>query len=318
MKEELKEKRLQDIPTDKIETNEQNPRTIFDEERLDNLMESISARGILVPVTVFEKKGEQDTYILLDGERRLRASLRLNRATVPARVIPPLDTVENIETMFHIHMEREQWSSVEIMRAVENFIEETGTEDSKDLARRTGLPESEIRDIKLNLQQPEEYQKDIENGILPFDFFPQLHQRFIEPLRRGRPSVFERIGEDHITKQFVERRRSGYLENVTRDLRTARRIIGMAEKADDEAIQKEVDQTIERVVNETDYPIDEAYEDVAGHTLETENFIRLGTRFTKRLQTLVREELSESDRDALRTMLSDLRSELKRALKALA
>ena len=54
-----------------IKANPNQPRKIFDEEKLNDLSESIKEHGLLQPITVFEN--EDNTYTLIAGERRLRA-----------------------------------------------------------------------------------------------------------------------------------------------------------------------------------------------------------------------------------------------------
>ena len=70
----MKEK-LQLIPLDKIKPNPDNPRIIFRQEELDNLMVSVKKFGIQVPITVY---ADGSNFILIDGERRWRTSKKLN------------------------------------------------------------------------------------------------------------------------------------------------------------------------------------------------------------------------------------------------
>ena len=309
--------RFERIAPDDIERNEQNPRIDFDEMKLDELAESIREKGVLVPITVYEKAKPPAKYVLLDGERRWKAARRINLSRIPAWITRTPDAIENLETMFHIHMEREEWSRMEQTRALERLIEETGEHDATQLAKRTGIPESSITEMLRILAQPQEYQKLIEDGDLPFNFFTEVHQRVIEPLKKRRPSVFDRTGAEHITAKFVDRRKQGYLTNVTGELRLISTMTQMAEQATDRRRQERYDAIIEKVINDITYPIDEAYEDVSGHAIETERFMKRCRRLDTTLQELGLDELSQSEVEALRQVLRNLVTTISEALEVL-
>src|SRR5712664_890114 len=98
--------KLEQIPPDSIDRNEENPRIIFRPAEFEELLESIRVRGVQQPVSVFQKGGR---YVLIDGERRWRCSLKLNRSHIPALVQSKPSPLENLLLMFNIHWLREQW-----------------------------------------------------------------------------------------------------------------------------------------------------------------------------------------------------------------
>lgn len=67
-----------------LEPNPLNPRRIFDKYKLDVLEESIRANGVLVPLTVY--RNEDGKLYILDGERRWRCALRIERGEVSVRL----------------------------------------------------------------------------------------------------------------------------------------------------------------------------------------------------------------------------------------
>lgn len=308
--------RFDNISPDQIERNVENPRKDFDERKLAELAASIVSKGILVPVTVYEKgKGK---YILLDGERRWLAAKRINLANIPAWITSKPDVVENLETMFHIHMEREEWSSPEGVQALSKLMEASGVSDPAELEKMTGIRESTIVEWQRILKQPEEYQGLIYDGSLPFNFFTELHERVIEPLKRERPSVFKRVGyERKITHAFIERRKAGYLENMTGLLRQVNTIIHKARDSAPDGKESPHDKTIEKLIIDTKYPIQDAYEDVTGAAVETEKFIKQCERLGQRLKVLIREGLSSQERKRLLRKLRDLAGVIKNAMSKL-
>ena len=94
------------VDPEHVKANPRNPRRYFNEQSLDELRSSIQKVGILVPLIVYEDPDQPGTFVLLDGERRLRCALDLALASVPVNTIPPPDDLDNILRMFNIHSVR--------------------------------------------------------------------------------------------------------------------------------------------------------------------------------------------------------------------
>ncbi len=78
------------IETEKIRRNPYQPREDFNEEELNELSESIRMKGVLQPITVMNAKDGQG-YILISGERRLRAAVLAGLKTIPAYIYNTTD-----------------------------------------------------------------------------------------------------------------------------------------------------------------------------------------------------------------------------------
>jgi len=94
--------KFESLPLDQIKPNEEQPRTDFDEEKLQELTQSIKMHGILQPVTVYRAGDGQ--YRLIAGERRWRAARLAGLTEVPALVrsieqhhLLELALIENIQ-----------------------------------------------------------------------------------------------------------------------------------------------------------------------------------------------------------------------------
>src|SRR5688572_32882263 len=74
-----------EIRLDRIEADPEQPRRTFDDERLTELAASIRLEGVLQPIVV-RYDGERDVYIVVHGERRLRACRLVGLAAIPAIV----------------------------------------------------------------------------------------------------------------------------------------------------------------------------------------------------------------------------------------
>src|SRR3954470_9516723 len=94
--------KFESLPLDQIKPNEEQPRTEFDEEKLQELMQSIKTHGVLQPLTVYRAAGGQ--YRLVAGERRWRAARLAGLTEIPALVrtieehhLLELALIENIQ-----------------------------------------------------------------------------------------------------------------------------------------------------------------------------------------------------------------------------
>jgi len=99
-------KSLVEIDPDLVDKNPVNPRLIFREAEMNQLLDSIREVGIQVPLSVFSSGAR---YVLLDGERRWRCAKKLNLQAVPVLVQPEPSPLENLLTMFNIHNVRSDW-----------------------------------------------------------------------------------------------------------------------------------------------------------------------------------------------------------------
>ena len=79
------------IDITKIKTNPYQPRVIFDPQALEELVESIKLHGVIQPITV--RKSTGNTFELISGERRIRASIEAGLDQIPAFIMD-IDTNE--------------------------------------------------------------------------------------------------------------------------------------------------------------------------------------------------------------------------------
>src|SRR5881397_4084932 len=131
---------LREIPVDAIDRNPENPRLVFRQKELEELLESIRTYGVQVPISVYREGGR---YILIDGERRWKCCLKLNKKTIPALVTKKPDALDNLLLMFNIHALREQWDlltiAMKLPRVIELLKSKRGKEpNERELAQHTG------------------------------------------------------------------------------------------------------------------------------------------------------------------------------------
>ena len=93
------------IRTDQILPFENHPFKVVDDDKMDELVESIKLNGVLTPVIV--RPDDQGTYEMISGHRRLHAAKRAGLETIPALVHPMTDDEATI-AMVDSNMQREE------------------------------------------------------------------------------------------------------------------------------------------------------------------------------------------------------------------
>lgn len=154
------QQQLSRLTPDSISPNPDNPRLIFREEEMQQLLDSISKVGIKVPLSVYRDDGK---YVLVDGERRWRCARKLNLKEVPAIVQPKPGPLENILTMFNIHNVRVDWDLMPMalkLGQVRDMLAEEGQPSSpRDLAGLSGVSLPTVRRALELLELPKRYQR---------------------------------------------------------------------------------------------------------------------------------------------------------------
>ncbi len=148
------------IPIAQIEANPFQPRTHFDQEKLDELAASIRQLGIIQPITV--RKLGYDKYQLISGERRFRASQLAGLDEVPAFI-----RIANDQAMLEMalveNIQRHELDAIEVALSYQRLIEECNL-TQEALSERVGKQRSTIANYLRLLKLPPEIQKGIANG----------------------------------------------------------------------------------------------------------------------------------------------------------
>lgn len=148
---------INEIELSKIKVNPDQPRQLFDEEALEELAASIKQIGVIQPITLREI--DKDSYQIIAGERRYRASLKAGLITVPAYVRTASD--ENVMEMALVeNIQREDLNSIEIALAYQNLIESYKL-TQEQLSERVGKKRTTIANYLRLLKLPAEIQMSI-------------------------------------------------------------------------------------------------------------------------------------------------------------
>ena len=143
-----------EIDVELIRPNPDQPRKQFEQAELEELCESIREFGIIQPLIV---KKDREEYILIAGERRLRAAVNLGLKTVPA-LVREATVKESALIALIENVQRENLSYIEEAQAYKRLITEHGLTQT-EIARKVGKRQSTISNKLRLLALPEDIQR---------------------------------------------------------------------------------------------------------------------------------------------------------------
>jgi len=152
---------IRQIPVSQIDPNPHQARRHFHPERLREMAESIRAHGVVQPVVV-RKAGER--FLLIAGERRLRATVLAGSASIPAivREVPEKDVLEL--TLIE-NIQREDLNPIEIAEAFARLAREAAL-THEQIAARTGKDRATVTNFLRLLKLPAEVRERLDSGEL--------------------------------------------------------------------------------------------------------------------------------------------------------
>ena len=150
-----------EVAIDSVEPSSMQPRTRFDEARLEDLAKSIRANGVVQPLLVRRKGG---SYELIAGERRWRAAQLAGLTHVPV-VVRNVPDDKVLELALIENIQREDLNPIEEAQAYKKLIDSIGL-TQETLAERVGRDRSYITNYLRLLRLPEDIRRLIEEGKL--------------------------------------------------------------------------------------------------------------------------------------------------------
>ena len=307
---------LQEIAPDRIRPNPDNPRLIFRENEMQELMDSIREVGIKVPVSLYD---DGQRFVLIDGERRWKCAKRLNLRVIPAIVQPKPTKLENLLMMFNIHNVRVDWDPMPMalkLEEVRDLLERGGQPTNpKTLAAITGVPLASVRRALDLLDLPQKYQKLLLKEAekpraeqrIKADLFIEIYKS-LHAVERHAPEVLKEVSKHQYIESMVQKYVDGVIDNVV-----AFREVSKIARAELAGVDKqEAIPTLVNLVKTKNYSIKDAYRDTVQSAYERRDLLT-------RLQGLV-ERLAEIRAGAqlgkeMRDVLQRLRLEIDRLLE---
>lgn len=153
--------RYAELPIDSISPNPRQPRTVFDEEALTELVNSIASIGLLQPVVV---RPAGTGYELVAGERRLRASGLAGLTVIPA-IIRQTDDDALLRDALLENLHRANLNPLEEAAAYQQLLEDFGC-TQEELAARIGRSRPQVTNTLRLLKLPPEVQLRVAAGVI--------------------------------------------------------------------------------------------------------------------------------------------------------
>lgn len=180
---------IQEIAVDRIENNRFQPRSYYNEDKLDELASSIREKGFIQPIVV---RSSQNGYEVVAGERRLKAARKLGLARVPVIVRDVSDKEAMILALVE-NVQREELNAIEKAETYRRLVDDFSY-SQEDIAKSVGKDRVTISNLLRLLKLPKDIQKGLIEGkisegharaILAIDDDNSKMLLFLETLQKG-------------------------------------------------------------------------------------------------------------------------------------
>ena len=145
-----------------LNRNQSQPRTFFDENKIDELSQSIKKNGLIQPIAV--RPDKNDSYEIVAGERRWLAAQKAGLHSVPVIVLN-INNKESLELAIIENIQREDLNTIEEAKGYERLMKEFNYNHEK-LSEFMGKSRSHISNTLRLLSLPAEVIKLVEQGKL--------------------------------------------------------------------------------------------------------------------------------------------------------
>ena len=319
-------RRIASFKARRDQAEQQQPRQLFDLDPLLELKKNIGEHGVLVPITVYQAKG-QTKFSILDGERRYRCVVELEKEghggkggaelKLPANVVEPPTKIAGLLYMFSIHNFREGWELMPTALSLKVVMAELGEHDNKALSKLTGLSENQIGRCKKILTFPERFQElslaPNPKTRIPSNFW--IEALPVIDLALETITTIKELGRDRATDKLVDKYRDRKIKSVIH----FRRIMESYDLSEDEpAMRAKVIRKIEEFFINPKVETREAFDEFVVEKRRVQDALSACGGFMAQLQRFKLKYTSdEDDRQNLRLALREVRDYCKSLEQAL-
>lgn len=188
------------IPVEAIRPNRVQPRKNFDPERLSELAQTIKDHGLAQPIVV-SYDAITNSYELIAGERRLRATQLAGLKTIEALVRTPQNDKERLVVALIENIQRDNLNAIETALAYKKLMEEYAF-NQVQLAQKVGKSKAAVSNTLRLLELPDDMQKAVQ-----FERIVEGHGRALlmvaDPMERAK--LFKLIMENQLSVRDAER-----------------------------------------------------------------------------------------------------------------
>ncbi len=197
------------IPISIIKPNPYQPRKDFNQRALEELSESIKSYGVIQPISVRQIK--EDSYELIAGERRLRASELAELHEIPAIIVDYRDKESALIALME-NLQREDLNFIEEAEGYYNLIEDHGF-TQQEIAEKMGKNQSTIANKLRLLKLPDDIKKDLLKYNLTERHGRALLKLDDDDLKR---KILERVVKNELNVNKTEELVNGILDDLTK------------------------------------------------------------------------------------------------------
>ncbi len=156
------EHKIHKLALDAVKPKQDQPRQYFNQAELEKLAHSIKQQGILQPIIV--TGNEQNSYTIIAGERRWRASKLAGAESIPA-IIKNVNELEHLQLAVLENVQRADLSPLELASSIQKLHGEY-QQSYEDIASSLGKAYTTIVNLVRLLQLPEVMQESLSNGTI--------------------------------------------------------------------------------------------------------------------------------------------------------
>jgi len=226
---------VQRVSVDRIRPNRYQPRKNFNAESLDELASSIKERGLLQPITVWQDEND-DSYELIAGERRWRASRRAGLTEIDAIVRKNLNDEQKLGLSLIENIQREDLNAADTALAYRQLMKQFGASQT-EIAQRVGKSKAAVSNTLRLLDLEESILDSLRDGQIS-----EGHARALIsiPDKTKRQEAYGKIITDKLSVRDVEAYAQGFHARRPASARRAR-----AQKSPEVAqIESALEQTL--------------------------------------------------------------------------
>ncbi len=157
-------KGLRSLPIEKLRPGRFQPRRVFDQGAIDDLVESVKEKGILQPILVRPWPDAPDTFEIIAGERRWRAAQAAALHEVPA-IVRTLSDREALEVALIENLQRQDLSPLEEAEGYRRLMDDF-SHTQEELAKTVGKSRSHVANTMRLLALPAPVKELLDDGSL--------------------------------------------------------------------------------------------------------------------------------------------------------
>jgi len=155
---------VQEVDLDLLEPNPDQPRSVLDDSKLEELAQSIRSHGVIQPIVVTPNGNREGGFHIVAGERRWRASQRAGLLRVPV-FVREVEQTKRLEVALIENIQRENLNPIEEASAYKRLADEFNLTQAQ-IAESVGKDRATVANYQRLLGLPQEVRADVAAGFL--------------------------------------------------------------------------------------------------------------------------------------------------------